>query len=156
MFKGKTGLKMAVKEILKGSYCLIIHLKEISVIRPGKLEKINLESGYYVYVGSALNSLEGRLDRHLRKSKKLFWHIDYLLDNKNSEIINIIYTISDLKWECEIASSIAENGIKINKFGCSDCKCDSHLFYFKILQDAIETCQNTYKELDLKLENFRA
>ena len=70
---------MSKKLVLKGTYCLIIQLKKDSRIEIGKLGLLNFDKGYYVYVGSALNSLEARLERHLKTEKKLFWHVDYLL-----------------------------------------------------------------------------
>ena len=56
---------------MKGYYCLIINLDNDSEIEIGKrLGKINFDKGYYVYVGSAMNSLEARLKRHLSDEKK--------------------------------------------------------------------------------------
>jgi Uri superfamily endonuclease len=141
---------MPKKEILKGSYCLIIRLEPESGVRIGKLGEINFKSGYYVYVGSALNSLRGRIKRHMQNDKKLFWHVDYLLNQKDAEIVEIIFSVSDMKWECKIASHIAKNAVSINNFGCSDCKCGSHLFYFEKFSDARNTCINTFKKLNLK------
>ena len=69
---------------MKECYCLIINLEKNRKIKIGKkLGKIDFEKGFYVYVGSALNSLESRLNRHLSDEKKLHWHIDYLLKNAN-------------------------------------------------------------------------
>jgi len=87
--------------------------------------------GGYVYVGSALNSLEGRIKRHLSHDKKLHWHVDYLLTHKDTKIMDVIYTVNDSKIECEVAQIIAEMGVGVDNFGCSDCKCSSHLFYFE-------------------------
>ncbi len=146
---------MSKKEILKGSYCLLVHLKYGSRVKIGKLGEINFKSGYYVYVGSALNSLEGRIKRHLRKDKKLFWHVDYLLDQKDAKIVGILFSISNIKWECQIASHIAENGIPISDFGCSDCKCGSHLFYFEQFPDARNSCIKTFEKLNLEPKSLK-
>lgn len=87
---------------MKGCYCLIIKLNQNSRIKIGKkLGFIQFEKGYYVYVGSAMNSLESRLKRHLSNDKKLHWHVDYLLKDDNSKILDIIYNI-DKKVECDI------------------------------------------------------
>ena len=48
---------MTKKVILKGTYCLIIYLRKDKAIEIGKCGSINFRRGYYVYVGSALNSL---------------------------------------------------------------------------------------------------
>ena len=77
---------MPKKEPLKGTYCLLIHLKQDSKITIGKLGEKNFQKGYYIYVGSALNSLKTRIQRHLRKEKKIHWHIDYLLNKHTSRL----------------------------------------------------------------------
>ena len=81
--------------MMKGCYCLIIILNTPSKIKIGKLGKIDFNEGYYVYVGSAMNYLESRINRHLRSKKKLHWHIDYLL--KKAKICDIIYNESTKK-----------------------------------------------------------
>ena len=117
---------------MKGSYCLIINVKKDTKIKIGKkLGDINFKKGYYVYVGSAMNSLEARVKRHLSDNKKKHWHIDYLLLNKNTEIKKVYTKESNEKLECKIAEKIIENEDSIANFGCSDCKCRSHLIYFE-------------------------
>jgi len=141
---------MTKKIILKGTYCLIIQLKDDNSIKVGKKGFINFKKGYYIYVGSALNSLETRLKRHLSSEKKLFWHIDYLLNNPDTEIKEIIFTVNNSKLECMIASKIAYKSVEIKDFGCSDCKCNSHLFRFDEIEMAIKTCYNAFKSSNLK------
>ena len=124
----------AIKSVgnMKGSYCLIINVEKDTKIKIGKkLGIINFKKGCYVYVGSAMNYLESRVKRHLSDNKKKHWHIDYLLLNKNSKIEKIYTKESAEKLECEIAKKIIENEESIADFGCSDCKCHSHLIYFK-------------------------
>lgn len=117
---------------MKGSYCLIINVKKDTKIKIGKkLGVINFKKGYYVYVGSAMNSLEARVKRHLSDNKKKHWHIDYFLLNKNTEIEKVYTKESNEKLECKIANKLIENEDSIANFGCSDCKCRSHLIYFK-------------------------
>ena len=114
---------------MKGCYCLIIKVDETSTIKIGKkLGEIQFKKGFCVYVGSAMNSLESRLKRHLSKEKKMHWHIDYLL--KKAEIVDIIYN-EDKKVECELSQYLASKTEGIKDFGCSDCECESHLHYFK-------------------------
>ena len=117
---------------MKGSYCLTISLKKDTRIKIGKkLGIISFKKGCYVYVGSAMNSLESRVKRHLSDNKKKHWHIDYLLLNKNTEIEKVYTKESDEKLECKIANKIIENENSIANFGCSDCNCNSHLIYFE-------------------------
>jgi len=141
---------MAKKRIYKGSYCLIIKLSEDSNIEVGSLGNINFKKGYYVYVGSALNSLEPRLRRHLSHEKKLHWHVDYLLNHENTLLVDIVYAVDDEKWECAIAEEISKKGVETSRFGCSDCKCGSHLFKFEDLNSAVMCCENSFETLSLQ------
>lgn len=112
---------------MKGSYILVIELKTEKKINIGKLGKIYFKPGFYFYVGSALNGLEQRIDRHIRYEKKLHWHIDYLL--KYGEIKEVYYKEGTSKDECKISQNLAQVFPSIQDFGCSDCKCSSHLYY---------------------------
>jgi len=115
----------------RGVYILLINLKKPQKIKVGKLGEISFESGYYIYVGSAQNSLKNRLERHRSRSKKLFWHIDYFL-NSGTEIEKIFVKEGPKSMECEMARFISKNARGIPKFGSSDCKCDSHFFTGKV------------------------
>ena len=64
-----------------------MHLPLSRDLAVGKLGTHPFETGYYLYFGSALNSLEGRLRRHLRSDKKLHWHIDFLSAKATIEAI---------------------------------------------------------------------
>ncbi|MEE8401881.1 MAG: GIY-YIG nuclease family protein, partial [Candidatus Hydrothermarchaeaceae archaeon] len=100
--------------------------KDITV---GKLGEVSFKKGYYTYIGSALGSLEGRINRHLRKEKRLKWHIDYLLIDGRIDKIFIFETTERL--ECITARKVKKNLTPVKNFGSSDCSCDSHLFYSK-------------------------
>ena len=65
--------------MLKGIYTLLIKLDKPQAITIGKLGSVSFPAGYYAYVGSALNGLESRIVRHLKKEKSFHWHIDYFL-----------------------------------------------------------------------------
>ena len=111
---------------------MVIELKKDSLIKIGALGRIKFKKGLYCYVGSALNNLEKRVQRHLSKKKKLHWHIDYFLMNKNTSIKKVFYKLSNKREECKIARFVLKNSISsIENFGCSDCKCKSHLFIIK-------------------------
>ena len=124
---------------MKGSYIIIAYIPEDKKIEIGKLGKIEFKHGYYAYVGSAMNSLEARIKRHLRKEKKMKWHIDFLL--QHATIKKIFYKESLKKEECEIAKKF-EGFEYIPKFGSSDCKCKSHLFY----SDTINKIENVVRK----------
>lgn len=138
---------------MKGCYCLIINLNEEKTIRIGKkLGKIEFKSGYYVYVGSAMNSLIARIERHLSNEKKMHWHVDYLL--KRAEITEVIYTESERKVECELSQYISDKSEGIEDFGCSDCECESHLYYFENKKEAIKCIENAYESMNMKYEYY--
>lgn len=83
---------------------------------------------------SGSSTLVNRAKRHvsLSSSKKVHWHVDYLVDNANSLITRIYLIPLNQRFECEVAKeiSIISDG-SIKNFGSSDCSCDSHLFYFR-------------------------
>jgi len=112
---------------MKGSYILLIHLYEDKNIQVGRLGKLFFKKGYYAYVGSAMNGIEQRVQRHLRHNKKTHWHIDYLL--RHAEIKNVFYKENQHREECKIAEKLNKKLKNIQRFGCTDCKCNSHLFY---------------------------
>ena len=112
---------------MKGIYVLIIRVcKDISV-NVGALGRKAFSKGLYAYVGSAQANLEKRVKRHLRREKRLFWHIDYLLNSDQAEILEVLSKEADKTQECEVANTLSEKGKPITGFGCSDCRCRSHL-----------------------------
>jgi len=118
---------------MKGIYTLVVGASVDLVVRTNKMS-FNLPKGLYLYVGSAMGpsnqSLELRIARHLRKRKKSFWHIDYLLKMRKVLVRGVVYSQSKKKLECRLASQLETqlNGTPIVGFGCSDCRCISHLF----------------------------
>ena len=116
----------------KGLYCLILK-NPACTVRIGALGEIAFREGFHVYVGSALGS-GGllRLERHkeLARShgKRPKWHIDYLLVNPRFRLTGAIFAITGERLECLLAGKIPGDGVP--SFGCSDCDCGSHLFFF--------------------------
>ena len=128
---------------MRGVYVLIIQVDENVDMNVGALGKLTFEKGLYAYVGSAQANLEQRIKRHLRKEKRLFWHIDYLLNDSAARIVKVLYKQADKTEECEIAKVIGERGESVDGFGCSDCSCKSHLFRigdYRFLQNLCEWC----------------
>jgi len=112
---------------LKGSYILIIKLPRTQTVTTGSLLDVNFSRGYYAYVGSALGGVKSRLNHHLKRNKKLHWHIDYLL--QKASITDIIVGETTDRAECAIAKALSSQFDSIPGFGCSDCHCTSHLFF---------------------------
>lgn len=112
---------------MKGIYVLIIQVSGDVAVQVGALGKLTFKKGVYAYVGSAQNNLEKRVRRHLTKEKRLFWHIDYLLDNDAAKVIAVFHKQADKAEECAVAKATGEKGAAIAGFGASDCNCKSHL-----------------------------
>jgi len=140
---------------MKGTYCLIISMKKSEKLDIGHLHNMHkYRKGYYVYIGSAMNSLVPRLNRHLSDEKKMHWHIDYLLKSPDCHIRDILFNISEERIECDLAESISKDGEEIPGFGCSDCSCSSHLIYFKRKRDALASTRNAYEKIDKDYHNL--
>ena len=78
---------------VSGSYVLLLYLADDRTIPVGRQGVLNFSAGCYAYVGSAMNGLYQRINRHLRKEKKRHWHIDYLLEEEPvvaGERLNVI------------------------------------------------------------------
>lgn len=112
---------------LKGSYALLMCLKNHKKIDVGSLGPISFSKGYYLYIGSAMNGVEGRVKRHIRDRKKLHWHVDYFLNK--AKISSIYFQESQERLECSLAKTFSKKFEVIPKFGSSDCFCESHLFF---------------------------
>jgi len=130
------------------TYILLIFLKSEIEKVVGRLGKVKLSAGYYVYVGSARLNFEHRIRRHLARKKKLFWHIDYLLSDAKAKVVDVFYV--DEVIEHEVARSLHELGFKVvENFGSSDCSCPGHLFYV----DSNKRFEKVIKRI--KLSKFR-
>lgn len=113
---------------MKGVYVLIIQLTADAEMHVGALGKISFAKGLYAYVGSAQNGIEKRIERHVRKEKRMFWHVDYLLENPASGIAAVFFSDASKTAECALAEIISKRGEAVAGFGCSDCRCVSHLY----------------------------
>ena len=126
---------------MQGSYILVINVNADTDILIGKLGNFIFKEGTYCYIGSAMgkigsSSLENRIKRHISfpKQKNKHWHIDYLLENKDVSLIKLFLIPHKQKLECMLAQELLNMSDSfIERFGSSDCDCQSHLTYFKDL-----------------------
>lgn len=132
---------------MKGIYVLILRLETDLDLAIGKLGIINFKRGYYYYIGSALGTGGfKRVTRHfnvaLGKNLTRKWHIDYLLPC--SDVICALLLPTDEALECRAAKELMEHFDIISGFGCSDCRCKSHLFFsdMDIRKVIIDTANN--------------
>jgi len=128
-----------------GVYTLLLFLPKEVTVTIGKLGKHGFPRGYYTYTGSALgkgaSSLKHRIIRHLRKEKRKFWHIDYLLADENVSIEAVVAAQTAEKMECNLNSYVKRlesAEVPVNGFGASDCRkrCVAHMLYFPEVEKA--------------------
>lgn len=135
-----------------GTYILVLELEHPLRLRVGALGEFEFPAGYYLYVGSALNGLEKRLERHLRREKRLHWHIDHL--RRHAEVVEVWYTVSEQRLECrwaDIVRRLPGARLPAPRFGASDCGCPAHLVYVPVHPDR-ESFQD---QIDHPLLTFR-
>ena len=135
---------------MKGVYVLVISVSKNVKVNIGKLGAVTFRKGFYAYVGSDQNNLEKRIARHLRRSKKLFWHIDYFLNSKYTGVAEVFWKETGKAKECETAKKMGGVGQLVPGFGSSDCSCKSHLVFLEdcepsvglppFLRDSVSTC----------------
>lgn len=139
---------------MKGFYVLILENRKDIELEIGKLGRVAFEKSFYAYVGSALSGLERRIERHLRDqgdNKKLHWHIDYFLASPTVEIIEVVFAKSADSKECEIATNLNRDLAAITDFGCTDCRCPSHLFFSTSLSRLKELVYTSFYGLGVEL-----
>ena len=117
-----------------GTYALVLQCGEPGNIEVGRLGVLELQPGYYVYIGSAFGpgGVRARVGHHMRRSARCHWHIDYL--KPHCTLIEVWVEYSDDKREARWAGKLAthrRSSIPLNGFGASDDRAASHLFYFE-------------------------
>jgi Uri superfamily endonuclease len=118
-----------------GVYALVLRLAREHRLQVGALGEVLFPAGLYCYVGSARRGLRARLRRHLRTGgKRRHWHVDYLRDAAEPRGV-LLWTGADAD-ECRLSDRIASLARwSVPGFGCSDCRCDSHLH--RVERDAL-------------------
>ncbi|MFB6144256.1 MAG: DUF123 domain-containing protein [Candidatus Nanohaloarchaea archaeon] len=112
---------------MKAVYALFVSLEDSRSIEIGALGEVEFEEGLYVYVGSAMNSVEKRLERHFSRVENAHWHIDYF--TSEAEAVDYLVLPEDSEYECVLSEVMQELGEPVEGFGASDCSCDSHLYF---------------------------
>ena len=112
----------------RGAYLALFHAGSPLTLSVGGLGDLSLAPGYYTYVGSAMRGLDARVARHRRKRKRMHWHVDYL--RAATDVVEMLAIRSSHREECEIANDLGHWMTRaVPGFGCSDCDCETHLFY---------------------------
>jgi Uri superfamily endonuclease len=77
-----------------------------------------------------------RVRRHIGYAERVErrtprWHVDHLLGSPYFRLVYAVCGITTDKLECSLATLLLPSASNsVTKFGCSDCKCHSHLGYF--------------------------
>jgi len=113
-----------------GTYALVLRSASSAAVQIGRRDRLIVEPGYYIYVGSALGpgGVRARVSRHFRGARNRHWHIDYLRAVSSPVCAWYRYAPFNLEhqWARAVADMPGTAGVK--GFGCSDCRCDAHLF----------------------------
>ena len=125
---------MTIEQARPGTYVLVLSSRSTYVIQIGKLGALQLRSGFYVYVGSALGpgGVRARLAHHLKPPRRPHWHIDYLKDH--TSVKEVWYRLDTRRLEHVWADHIRLTegaSVPLVGFGSTDCRCESHLFFFE-------------------------
>ncbi len=113
----------------KGTYILKIKIERPLRVLVGSLGKVNFKPGNYVYIGSAMNSISKRIQHHIKKDKKLHWHLDYLTTSPYVEIEKV-YVFYGCRLEEELSLKFSKRYDSIKNFGASDMKLVNSNLYF--------------------------
>jgi len=126
--------RVDIEHARPGTYILVLSSRSTDLIQIGRLGALQLQSDFYVYVGSALGpgGVRARLAHHLKLSRRPHWHIDYL--RAHTSVEEVWYRLDGQRLEHVWAEriSLAEGAsVPLVGFGSTDCGCDSHLFSFE-------------------------
>jgi Uri superfamily endonuclease len=129
----RNGTEMTI-EPKPGTFALILSCGTNARIRIGRLGTMQLQCGYYVYLGSALGpgGLRARIGHHQKLSTRPHWHIDYLRVHTRFRSVWLSYDGKrhEHEWACAM-QKVKGATIPFRGFGASDCSCPSHLYFFK-------------------------
>jgi len=113
-----------------GGYILVLEVANPTPIQVGKLGVLGLQPGRYYYGGSAKRGLTGRVARHFRRTKNVYWHIDYLTVHPEVALTEAwCYPgRADVEHLLPDLTEVETEGIP-RKLGAGDCSrgCHSHL-----------------------------
>lgn len=113
-----------------GTYCLILCADKPQPIQVGRWGMLDVRPGYYLYVGSAFGAggVNARVSRHFRETQARHWHVDYLREVAAPIEVWCGYGSRDLEHRLAEILGGMHGVLSMPGFGCSDCKCESHLF----------------------------
>ncbi|HPJ30201.1 MAG TPA: GIY-YIG nuclease family protein [Methanothrix sp.] len=131
----------------KGIYTLVLRLEADRVVEVGSLGPVLFSAGYYAYTGSARGPGGlSRVKRHMRvmegRNPARRWHIDYLLPH--AALVEVVATRTEEDLECPIARLIGERLSAVRHFGCTDCRCSSHLHFSRDREEILSAVRSAH------------
>lgn len=121
-----------------GTYVVIYRSSTQQLVSIGKLGKLRAAHGYYLYLGSAFGpgGIAGRVARHLQSTARLHWHIDYLKCALQPIEVGVAHDTKrrEHAWANCLQASQGVT-IPLPRFGASDCRCPTHLFFAQTQHD---------------------
>ena len=116
-----------------GTYALVLDCHRSSPVRIGRLGALELQRGFYVYIGSAFGpgGLSARIQHHRQVAARPHWHIDYL--RPACDLVAVWFTTDAARQEHAWANAVAQlTGARapLPGFGSRDCECETHLYHF--------------------------
>jgi Uri superfamily endonuclease len=118
---------------VSGAYVLVLEISKKLGLTIPRFRGVTVMPGLYAYAGSARGpgGIQARCRRHLRKSKKLHWHVDHL--TSQARRIQVAAVVDGN--ECDLRASLQAQTpceFPVPGFGSSDCPhCPSHLLLLK-------------------------
>ncbi|MDP6225966.1 MAG: GIY-YIG nuclease family protein [Anaerolineales bacterium] len=116
-----------------GTYALLLALPQSVQLRIGALGECRFDTGWYVYLGSALGpgGLAARVGRHIGAQGRRHWHIDHL--TRVADVVRVGWLMDGQRRECSWAQAVGGwpgARLALARFGASDCRCNAHLWAF--------------------------
>lgn len=111
-----------------GVYQLWLRVPVAQQLVVGRLGRCCLPAGLYVYTGRAARGPAARVRRHLRRTPRPHWHIDYLLARPAIRIAAVTLASTRPEDECRLNRALGGSAV-VPGFGASDCRagCRAHL-----------------------------
>jgi Uri superfamily endonuclease len=103
--------------------------------------------------------LKARVTHHRKTARRPHWHVDYL--KPFTLLVLAWHTYDSICREHEWAAILSQDprlSIPLTGFGASDCRCQSHLFFFQlpsVVQSlGAKLCPNSIEGCEVRSTNF--
>jgi len=112
-----------------GTYLLVFSTAQTHTVQVGRLGPLQLQNGYYCYIGSAFGpgGIRARVAHHEQISNRPHWHLDYVRPHMQLRAVWYQHDVSQEHVWAELLHECLS--IPLPGFGASDCTCTSHFFY---------------------------